>query len=93
MSYEKIKIEDLKNFHKTLPTSKVMLEYMEKIKDLGEGEAGHFTVQAGEKAGSIKMRLLRAATLLGTPITVKRYGTDVLFWKEEPQVPKAKGRK
>ena len=97
MSYEKIKLTELGKFHKVLPISKQVQEYVQKIKDLQPDEAGHFTAQTGERPGTIKMRLNRASELAGIPIAVRRLGNDVLFYRvekpEAKEAPKTKGKK
>jgi hypothetical protein len=93
MKYDKLPMEALKGFKKVMPESKVTAEYKQKISELGENEIGHFTLSKGDvKAGTIKMRLMRAAGSLGITIEVKRFGDDVVFYKTKEQKTKT-GRK
>ena len=91
MKYDKLPMEALKGFKKVMPESKVTAEYKQKISELGDNEIGHFTLSKGDvKAGTIKMRLLRAAESLGVTIEVKRFGDEVVFYKEKEAEPKTK---
>ncbi len=98
MKYDKLPKSALDKFHKVMPESKVLAEYKQRISELGDDELGHFTLSKGDvKAGTIKMRLLRAADSLGVIIEVKRFGDEVVFYKvKEAKAPKEKtkaGRK
>lgn len=98
MDYKKVKLEELKHYHKLMPTSKTVLEYMDRIKSLGDGEAGVITLTAQDniKSGAVKARLLRSAKLLGVNIVVRRYSNEVVFYRSEPEAkeaPKTKGKK
>lgn len=92
MKYDKLTKEDLSRFHKIMPLSKALMDYKQKIEELQTGEVGHFTLSKEDsiKTGTIKMRLLRAAKLIGVTLTVKRYGNDIVFYKEEAEVKKKK---
>jgi hypothetical protein len=95
MKYDKLPMEALKDFKKKMPESKVTAEYKQRISELGDNEIGHFTLSKGDvKAGTIKMRLLRAAESLGVDIEVKRFGDEVVFYKvKEAKESKTKGKK
>lgn len=93
MKYDKLTKADLERFHKVMPMSKVLTEYKQRIEELQPNEVGHFTLSKEDvKAGTVKMRLLRASKLIGVTLTVKRFGNEVIFFKEETE-PKTKGKK
>ena len=72
MEYDKLPKSALGKFHKTMPESKVLTEYKQKILDLGDDELGRFTLSKGEvRPGTLKMRLLRASKALGIEIEAK----------------------
>jgi len=95
MKYDTLPKSALDKFHKKMPESKVLTEYKQRISELGDDEVGHFTLSKGDvKPGTVKMRLLRAAKLLGVEIEVKRFGDEVVFYrtdlKDKTKVSKAK---
>ena len=82
MKYDKLPKSDLAKFHRVMPESKVLTDYKQKISELSDDELGRFVLDKGEvKAGTVKMRLLRAAKSLGVEIEVKRFGDEVVFYK------------
>jgi len=91
MKYDKLQMSDLEKFHKIMPTSKIVSDYKAKIEELQPGEVGHFTLSKEDvKSGTVKMRLLRASKLLGVTIAVKRFGNEVIFYKEQEAEAKEK---
>ena len=84
MKYDTLPKSELERFHKQMPESKVLAEYKQRISELKGDEIGHFTLSKGDvKPGTVKMRLLRAAKSLGVVIEVKRFGDEVVFYKEK----------
>jgi len=82
MKYDKLPKSALPEFHKAMPETKVLSEYKQKISELGDDELGHFTLSKGDvKPGTIIVRLVTAAELLGVEIEVKRLGDQVIFYK------------
>src|SRR5918992_1702372 len=59
-----------------------MNEYIGYIQQLPKGQAGRLHVLAHESPLTIRRRLVTAAKALGTPLTIKRSGSDVYFWYE-----------
>ena len=84
MKYDTLPKSELEKFKKVMPESKVLAEYKERITALKPDEIGHFTLSKGDvKPGTVKMRLLRAAKSLGVGIEVKRFGDEVVFYRQE----------
>ena len=84
MKYDTLPKSELEKFKKVMPESKVLSEYKERITALKPDEIGHFTLSKGDvKPGTVKMRLLRAAKSLGVGIEVKRFGDEVVFYRQE----------
>jgi hypothetical protein len=69
---------------RTIPgrQGKFMNEYAEYIKQLPQGQAGKLRVGAHEKHATVRRRLVAAAKALGIPLTIKRSGENLYFWKE-----------
>ena len=60
----------------------IMRQYMEYIGQLGTGQAGKLTPDAGETTAAIRRRLGAAAELLSKKLEVKRQGGVVVFWED-----------
>lgn len=95
MKYHKLAKSELAKYKRIIPPSKVLLEFIEKIKALGEGEAGVFELDQSDniRPGSVKARLVRAGKVLGVNLTVRRYGQSILFWVEPDAEPETKEQK
>jgi hypothetical protein len=58
-------------------------QYIDYITQLPTGQAGRLTLGEEEKHTTIGRRLGVAAKTLGIPLTIKRSGTDLYFWRED----------
>jgi hypothetical protein len=56
----------------------------EYIKQLPQGQAGKLRVGEQEKHPTVRRRLGVAAKAMNIPLIIKRSGSDVYFWREEP---------
>jgi hypothetical protein len=67
-------------------------EYTAYITQLPKGQAGRLRIGESEKHATVRRRLGVAAKALNIPLTIKRSGTDVYFWKEDKgnEQPRAK---
>lgn len=74
--------------------SKILLEYMNYIQQLKEGQAGKLAASQDESATAVRRRLGAAAKLAGKDLTIKRNGDDVYFWvhSRETNSPRGRGR-
>src|SRR5918999_2263677 len=59
-----------------------MNEYIDYITELPKGQAGKLRVGEEEKHTTVRRRLVTAAKALDIPLTIKRSGNDVYFWRE-----------
>jgi hypothetical protein len=60
-----------------------MNEYINYITKLPKGQAGKLRVGEEEKHTAVRRRLVTAAKALDIPLTIKRSGNDVYFWRED----------
>ena len=60
----------------------IMNEYADYVQQLPPGQAGKLHVLEQENPLTIRRRLVTAAKALGIPLTIKRSGEDVYFWRE-----------
>jgi hypothetical protein len=69
-------------------------EYVSYIRQLPNGQAGRLRRGESENPLSIRRRLVTAAQTLGIPLTIRRSGNDVYFWREdgEEEQPRSKRR-
>ena|ERR687895_844779 len=73
---------------------KLVAEYAHYIQQLPTGQAGRLRCGEQEKPLTIRRRLTVAAKALGVPLTIKRSGNDIYFWREggTEEQPRAKRR-
>jgi hypothetical protein len=57
-------------------------EYADYIQQLPKGQAGKLTIGENEKHTAVRRRLTTAAKAMHIPLTIKRSGNDVYFWRE-----------
>jgi hypothetical protein len=71
-----------------------MNEYANYIQQLPPGQAGKLTIGEQEKLATVRRRLTVAAKAMHIPLTIKRSGTDVYFWRENggDEQPRSKRR-
>jgi hypothetical protein len=69
-------------------------EYAEYIQQLPQGQAGRLRIGGQENPLTIRRRIAVAAQTLGIPLTIKRSGHDVYFWRENggEEQPRTKRR-
>ena len=60
-----------------------MNEYVAYIQQLPKGQAGRLRIGEEEKHTTIRRRLVSAAKALAIPLTIKRSGNDLYFWRED----------
>jgi hypothetical protein len=58
-------------------------EYVDYIQQVSSGQAGKLHASESEKPLTIRRRLVVAAKAMNIPLTIKRSGEDVYFWKED----------
>jgi hypothetical protein len=70
---------------RTIPgrQGKFMNEYADYIQQLPQGQAGRLRIGEEEKHPTVRRRLVSAAKAMHIPLTVKRSGTDLYFWRED----------
>ena len=65
------------------PQGKFINEYADYIQQLPKGQAGRLRAEESENPLTIRRRLVSAAMALGVPLTIKRSGNDLYFWRED----------
>ena len=72
----------------------IITEYAEYIQFLPKGQAGRLHAGESENPLTIRRRLSVVAKALGLPLTIKRSGTDIYFWRENggEEQPRTKRR-
>jgi hypothetical protein len=71
-----------------------MNEYVDYIQQLSHGQAGKLHVVEQENPLTIRRRLVTAAKAMHIPLTIKRSGDDLYFWREDEgeEQPRTKRR-
>jgi hypothetical protein len=66
-----------------------MSEYLDYIQDVPLGRAGRLHVSEGEPDSPIivRRRLDGVAKAFNIPLTIKRTGQDIFYWREEETAP------
>jgi len=84
MKLEFVKKEEADKIRRTMPKSKVMMEYEDYLKQLPDGQVGKLVVdnKDGIRPQTARARLNRASKNLKLDIETKRVGNTVLFWRE-----------
>jgi hypothetical protein len=69
---------------RTIPgrQGKFINEYADYIQQVPQGQAGKLTIGEQEKLATVRRRLTVAANAMNIPLTIKRSGNDVYFWRE-----------
>ena len=70
---------------RTIPgrQGKSINEYADYVQQVPKGQAGKLTIGGDEKHTTVRRRLATAAKAMNIPLTIKRSGTDVYFWRED----------
>jgi hypothetical protein len=59
-----------------------MNEYVDYIQQVPKGQAGKLTIGEDEKHTTVRRHLATAAKAMNIPLTIKRSGNAVYFWRE-----------
>jgi hypothetical protein len=90
--FETVSVQEAKL--RTLPgrQEQFMNEYIGYIQQLPKGQAGRLHVLEHENPLTIRRWLVTTAKALGTPLIIKRSGSDIYFWREgrEDEQPRTK---
>jgi hypothetical protein len=80
---------------RTIPgrQGKFINEFADYIQQLPKGQAGRLTAGEGEDPLTIRRRLVSAAMALGVPLTIKRSGNDLYFWREDGEARQPRQRR
>jgi hypothetical protein len=76
--------EALLTTHQKQQLRTIGLEYLAYIQRVPPGQAGRLSVAEGERVSAITVRrwLATVAKECNIPLTIKRSGQDVYFWRE-----------
>jgi hypothetical protein len=71
---------------RTIPgrQGKFINEYADYIQQVPQSQAGKLRIREDEKHTTVRRRLVSAAQALGRNLIIKRSGSDIYFWSEEP---------
>jgi hypothetical protein len=71
-----------------------MNTYIDYIQQLPIGQAGKLHPEGNEKPATIRRRLVITAKAMNIPLTIKRSGNELYFWREdrESEQPRRKRR-
>jgi hypothetical protein len=75
------------------PQGKFINEYADYIQQLPKGQAGRLRAEESENPLTIRRRLVSAAMALGVPLTIKRSGNDLYFWREDGEAEQPRPRR
>ena len=69
---------------RTIPgrQGKFINEFADYIRRVPKGQAGRLTIGEQEKHTTVRRQLVVAAKTINIPLTIKRSGNDVYFWRE-----------
>ena len=70
---------------RTIPgrQGKFINEFADYIRQVPKGQAGRLTIGEQEKHTTVRCQLVVAAKTIHIPLTIKRSGTDIYFWRGE----------
>jgi hypothetical protein len=72
---------------------RIISEYADYIQQLPPGQAGKLHVVESENSLTIRRRLTVAATALNIPLTIRRSGADIYFWREDGEEAESRRRR
>jgi hypothetical protein len=72
---------------------KFINEYADYIQQVPKGQAGKVTIGGDEKHTTVRRRLATAAKAMHIPLTIKRSGTDIYFWREDGEEEQPRPRR
>jgi hypothetical protein len=72
---------------RTIPgrQGRFLTQYIAYIQQVASGQAGKLRPVEREKPATIRRRLLSAAKALDAPVTIKRSGENVYFWRGDTE--------
>jgi hypothetical protein len=70
-----------------------MNEYIDYIQQLSPGQAGKLHVVEQENPLTIRRRLVTAAKAMNIPLTIKRSGNELYFWREDGEAEQPRSRR
>jgi hypothetical protein len=75
--------------HERWQLREFMREYLDYIEGVPRGRAGRLHVSEGEPDSpiTVRRRLAAVAKAFNIPLTIKRSGQDIYFWREEETAP------
>jgi hypothetical protein len=85
--FETISVEEAKLISTVGRQGKIIQEYAHYVQQIPQGQAGKLHLLENEKPLTIRQRLTQAAKVLGIPLVIKRAGSDLYFWIEQPSKP------
>ena len=70
---------------RTIPgrQGKFINEFADYIRQVPKGQAGRLTIGEQEKHTTVRRQLVVAAKTINIPLTIKRSGNDIYFWRGE----------
>ena len=70
---------------RTIPgrQGKFINEFADYIRRVPKGQAGRLTIGEQEKHTTVRRQLVVAAKTINIPLTIKRSGNDIYFWRGE----------
>jgi hypothetical protein len=80
---------------RTIPgrQGKFINEFADYIQQVPKGQAGWLKAAESENPLTIRRRLVSAAKALGVPLTIKRSGNDLYFWREDGEAEQPRQRR
>jgi hypothetical protein len=72
----------------------ILGEYVDYIQQVASGQAGRLRIGEEENHLTVRHRLITAAKAMNIPLTIKRSGDDLYFWRENggEEQPRTKRR-
>jgi hypothetical protein len=80
---------------RTIPgrQGRYMNEYVDYIQQVASGQAGRLHVLEQENPLTIRRRLVTAAKAMNIPLTIKRSGNELYFWREDGEAEQPRSRR
>lgn len=80
----KIPVEEAKSMKKRVARKAEKLEqYKRHINSLAPNEAGKLKIEDDKEGFAVRAGLKRAAQALDMNIKIKKFGNEIVFWKEQ----------
>ena len=80
---------------RTIPgrQGKFISEFADYIRQVPKGQAGRLTIGEQEKHTTVRRQLVVAAKTINIPLTIKRSGNDIYFWRGEGEEEQPRRRR